>query len=101
MARFTLSSSIIDTLKDWQIKLKNLSFADNFRGYETEVIEIDAGKEYRITHNLKLIPTRFILTDMQGVGTIVKGDTRATEQFFYVKNTASTTTFKGRILVMP
>lgn len=101
MAKFNLYDlDIIASLKGWVIGLRNLSFEDNFKGYEWEG-EIEAGEEVKIQHNLKVIPTRFIITDATGVGTIVRGSERATITYFYLQNTATNTTFKGKILIMP
>lgn len=101
MAKFSVTPiDIMMLLKGWAVGLRNLNFTDNFRGYEWEG-DIEAGQEVRLTHGLGVIPTRFILTDMQGVGTIVRGDVKATTQFFYVKNIAASSTFRGKILVLP
>lgn len=76
-----------------------LTFNDNFTSSEWEG-EILAGAEQRILHSLPSIPTRFIAFS-SGTNLIVKGDTPATGRYFYVKNIASSSTFSGKILVLP
>lgn len=100
MAKFSVGKDILDTLKTWVGMLRNLSFQDNFRGYEWEGT-IATGVEKKIQHDLKVIPTRFLVTDCAGIVTIVKGPTRATINFIYFTNTSTTTTFDGKILIMP
>lgn len=100
MAKFGFLGDIKATLNEWAVLLRSLSFRENFRSYEWEG-EIEAGKEQPIAHGLKVIPTRFIVLDAQGTNAIVRGDTRPTVDRFYVKNVATTSTFKGKILVMP
>lgn len=100
MAKFSVLISPYETLRQWVSALRNLSFRDNFTGYEWTG-EILPGEEKAITHGLKVIPTRFILTDAQGTNLIIRGDTKPTATHFFVTNVASSSTFKGKILVMP
>lgn len=102
MSQFAILSSIESTLKRWAILLtKGLTFEDNFKGYEWEG-EIPAGEEKRITHDLGVVPTRFLVTDARGATTISRSATKnPTDSFFYVQNTNSTDTFKGKILILP
>lgn len=101
MAKFTISSSaVMRVLESWLVGLRNLTFGENFKGYEWQG-RIEAGEEVRITHPLRVIPNRFLIINAEGVNTIVRGDQLATDKFFYVKNTASTTAFFGRILILP
>lgn len=100
MAKFSVGQDILNTLKTWSYLLKQLSFPDNFRGYEWEGI-IATGVTKKIQHSLGVIPTRFIVTDCAGIVTIVKGPTRPTVEFIYFTNTSTTTAFDGKILIMP
>lgn len=99
MSKFTVLSDALDTIKSWSISLRNLS-VENVRGYEWSGT-ITFGTEKVITHNLGVIPTRFILTSAEGTVEIVKGDTRPTNRAFYVKNVSSAVDFTGKILIMP
>lgn len=102
MAKFPVLSSIISTLKSWSIGLaKGLTFEDNFKGYEWSG-SIEAGVEKRITHGLGVVPTRFLVTLSRDACTIVaSSENRPTKDFFYIKNIASTSTFIGRVLILP
>lgn len=99
MAKFRALTNLLQTLKDWEIGLKNLS-VENVKGYEWEG-EILPTEEVQITHTLKLIPTRFIITEANGTNSIVKGEQPATTDHFYLKNIGLGETFTGRVLIMP
>lgn len=101
MARFSVVRSMETTLRKWaQLLSGGLTFADNFESYEWEG-EIPAGIEKRISHPLQKIPTRFSVLYAENTPMIIRGQTRAaTADFFYVKNASSTSTFKGKILIL-
>lgn len=101
MAKFIVGTDLINTLRSWTNLLRNLTFSDNFRGYEWEG-EIEAGETVKITHPLKIIPSRFVITDVTNSSPIIRPTTpKADNTFFYIKNTATTSTFSGKILVLP
>lgn len=101
MAKFSVNnSSIIEVLRTWAGLLRGLTFGENFKGYEWSG-EIDAGETVKITHGLKVIPTRFIVLSSRLVNTIIKSETATTVDFIYLKNNASTSTFTGKILILP
>ena len=100
MATFPLIGTVSETLKAWANSLRNLTFNDNFKSYEW-IGELEAGEEKGITHRLKVIPTRFIIISAKNTNQIIEGDTRHTNQFFYVKNVATTSKFVGRLLILP
>lgn len=102
MASFPLLSSIEATLRRWSASLAGgLTFSDNFIGFEWEG-QINAGEEIKITHDLELVPTRFLVTYSDGVNTLVRGPSkRATGKFFYIKNIATSGMFSGKILILP
>lgn len=102
MAKFAVLQTINITLKFWAAALsKGLTFDDNVKGYEWTG-QIVAGAEQQITHNLGLIPSRFIVSAADGSNSIVRGVLKkANGKFFYVKNVASTSTFMGKILILP
>lgn len=100
MAKFSPGYDFLATFKSWAVGLKNLTFIENFRGFEWSG-EIEAGETQKITHNLKVIPTRFLVIDAQGTNNIVRGSAAATSTYFYVKNQASSSTFTGKILILP
>ena len=87
-------------LRELFIGLSKLTFEDNFLSYEWEG-SIIAGAEQAITHNLRVTPTRFLVVSATNVNTIVFGATASTPEVFYVKNTASSSTFTGKVLVLP
>lgn len=100
MAKFiVIDFDIIGTLRTWTNGLKNLSFADNFKGYEWEG-EIPASEIVKITHPLKVIPTRFLVLDNFGGSTpLMRPDTpKADSQFFYLTCGSD---FQGKVLIMP
>jgi hypothetical protein len=82
------------------IGLYNLSFTDNFKSYEWEG-SILAGEEQQINHNLGSIPTRFFVLSASGTNSIIAGDTAPTAELFYIKNIASSSTFNGKVLILP
>jgi hypothetical protein len=87
-------------LRELFIGLYNLTFEDNFLSFEWEG-SIVAGAEQQITHNLRVTPTRFLIVSATNVNTIVFGTTASTPEVFYVKNIASSSTFTGKVLVLP
>lgn len=100
MAKFSVTEDILSTLKTWTNLLRNLTLGDNFSGYEWEG-EITAGETKKIFHGLKVTPTKFLITHCRGTNNVTEGDLPHTDQFFYVKNRASTSTFQGNILILP
>jgi hypothetical protein len=99
MALFSVSSDIMGTLRTWVDHLRKLTFTDNFRSFEWEG-EIAAGKTVRITHSLKVIPTRFIVLDnVDGSSPVFRpSDETATADFFFL---ACASAFKGKVLILP
>lgn len=100
MSVFRLGSTLKATFDAWIVGLQNITFQENFNSYEWSG-EIAAGVEKGITHRLKVIPTRFMLLSARGTNQIIEGDTRHTLTHFYVKNVATTSTFTGKILILP
>lgn len=101
MAKFSVGRSITTTLQRWvQLLSGGLSYEDNFESYEWEG-EIAAGAEKRISHPLDKIPTRFSILYAEDTPLIVRGvSAPADKDFFYVRNASSTSTFKGKILIL-
>ena len=101
MAKFSAGRNLLLTLQRWAALLSGgLSFEDNFDSYEWSG-EIVAGAEKRISHPLGKIPTRFLVTYSDATPLIVRGvETPANDAFFYVRNASSTSTFKGKILIL-
>lgn len=102
MSKFALLADIESTLKRWAILLtKGLTFDDNFKAFEWSG-SIGPGEEKRITHDLGVVPSRFLVVDAIGSTTISRSATqRPTGTFFFVQNTNSTDTFTGKILILP
>lgn len=98
MAKFGLLPDIRATLVNWVTALKNLSI-ENVKGYEWEG-SFDAGEIVSITHPLKVVPTRFIITDCFLSSTpVIRPDTpAATAQYFYL---TSASNFSGKVLILP
>jgi len=99
MAKFSIATDLLATIRNWSILLRNLTFADNFKGYEWEG-SIVAGETVKITHPLKVIPTRFIVTDCEELSSPVSrpGIPKATVDFFYLTCSSN---FRGKILILP
>ncbi len=101
MAKFSVGLDILNTLRTWTNLLRNLTFGDNFKGFEWEGT-ITAGEVMKITHNLKVTPTRFVITSSKGTCLVVQSATnKATAEFFYIENTASSSAFIGKVLILP
>lgn len=94
-----LRTELNGILRELFIGLGFLTFADNFQSFEWEG-SIVAGAEQQIVHNLKAIPTRFFVLGSSNTNAIVKGDSVATAEVFYVKNLATTSTFEGKVLIL-
>lgn len=99
MARFTVFPDLIITLRNWSVLLRNLTFSDNFKGYEWTG-EIVAGETKQITHPLKVVPTRFLTLDNieGGLPVFRPGSPKATTDFFYVSCASN---FRGKLLILP
>lgn len=95
-----ITNELNAVLRELYIGIGALTFGDNFLGYEWEG-SIVAGAEQQIPHTLKTTPTRFLVLSPGSTPAIIKGDTAATAEVFYVKNMATTSTFEGKILVLP
>lgn len=100
MTAFPLSGSIDQIVRLWSTLLLRLEIPSNIRAFEW-VGEIAAGEELAITHPLGLIPTRFIVADDSIGGILVRGSRAWTKNHVFIKNRASTTTFSGKVLVLP
>lgn len=102
MARFTVADlNPIATLRAWAINLsKGLTFGDNFQAFEWEG-ELAAGEEKRITHNLKQVPTRFLILYAEGTANVVAGEGETNETFFSIRNADPGFTFRGKVLILP
>lgn len=84
-----------------QLLSKGLSFDRNFRGFIWSG-EIEAGVTLRISHDLGVIPTRFVLLFPRGTVNLVQGETqKPTSKFFYIRNMALASTFNGSVLILP
>jgi hypothetical protein len=67
------------------IGLRDLSLGDNFKGFE-ETITISATSEAKIRNQLNFIPTKFIITDIDGNAVISRGSTAWDENYVYLYN---------------
>lgn len=99
MAKFSVLQGIPNTLKSWANLLRSLTFSENFRGYEWQGSFL-AGETVKITHDLKVIPNRFIVVDSRESGAPVTRPAlpKATADFFYI---TSVSDFDGRVLILP
>ncbi len=71
---------------------------DNFQGFIWQG-EIEAGVEYRISHDLGVVPTRFMILDSRNTPLLVR--TKSNNASFYLRNTALVSKFQGSVLIMP
>ncbi len=101
MAKFPVLPNVAMTLRVWATNLLGLRLDENLIGYEWTGV-IAPGAEAKITHGLGFVPTRFLVLSARGTNLIVESDVnRHTLEFFYLKNLATTSTFDGRILILP
>jgi hypothetical protein len=87
-------------MRELYIGLRALTFKENFACFQWEG-EIQPGEEVGIKHTLGATPTSFIPVRSGGTCLLVIGDTPATPTMFYVRNIASSSVFKGAILILP
>ncbi len=79
--------------------LQRLTFADNFESFEEEVT-IGATSEVSVVNKLDTIPSRYLVMEMVGDGTVRKGSTTWTSELLYLRNpSASSVTAKVRFFV--
>jgi hypothetical protein len=85
---FLKKENLPDSIAQLFAGLSNLSFKDNFTGWEWEG-EIAASTEVRIRNELRdgTMPNRFVITDALGVNSIVRGDDAWNVNFITLKNT--------------
>ena len=76
---------IVNLTRVLAVGLRDLTFADNFRADEQE-ITIPATSEYQVRHDLKTVPTRYIIVSQSGNGLITKGTTEWTSNYAYLYN---------------
>lgn len=102
MAKFNLSSApVLIQLKTWLTGLRNLNFNDNFRSFEWTGL-INAASSVSIRHNLKVIPTRFIIISSRTGGTVTWDvNSPSSSDYAYLRNLHATEGFDGKILIMP
>lgn len=101
MAKFSLiPHNIKETLRRMVAGLYDLTFEDNFRGVVVS-LEIPAGEEKSVSHNLGSIPQSWMIITNEDFTAVVRGTERWTDTHASFLNMATTSTFRGRILIMP
>lgn len=101
MARFGVTRSITETIKSWARLLNGgLTFSDNLQGSVVDVV-IPAQKEKKVTHNLGVVPTKWLTLRYETAAPIVKGATPWTETHAYFLNMSTTSSFDGTIFLIP
>lgn len=76
---------IINLTRQLAVGLRDLTFSDNFRGFEQEVT-ISATSEARVRNTLNFIPSRYIIVSQTGNGVVTKGTTEWSDDFLYLYN---------------
>ena len=76
---------IINLTRQLAIGLRDLTFGDNFKSFETEVV-ISATSEARVRNTLNLMPTKYIIVSQEGNGLVTKSDTLWNDNFLYLYN---------------
>lgn len=77
-------SDLGQLVKELAIGLRNITFADNFKGFE-KTVTISATSETQIRNELQNIPTKYIIVSQTGNGLVIKSNTW-TKDFLYLTN---------------
>ena len=81
---------VVNLTRQLAVGLRDLTFSDNFKSYEEEIV-IPATTEYRVRHDLKIIPSGYIIKAQSGNGLITKGTTEADSDYYYLYNNGAVT----------
>lgn len=91
--RFSFKSrtTLEDLLGELRIGMRRLSFAENFYSFEWTGT-IAAATEVSIQNLFRdgTIPSKWVVTDVQGSNTVVRGDTAWDGKRLYLKNVSAT-----------
>jgi hypothetical protein len=101
MAKFTFWNNVSEVLRNWQKLLSGgLTFSENI-SCSTWTGEIEAGATVGIPHNLKQVPAGFLILNARGTNNLIQAETPPSDsERFWIKNQASSSTFKGRIAII-
>lgn len=86
-----------NTLSDVTTILSNISFQDNFKSMEVET-NFAAGAETQIQHDLKFVPSGYLILKSSGVG-LCDGPTAWTKDYIYLLN-SSGTIINAKIIIL-
>lgn len=78
-------NSLKSLVKELALGLRNLTFGDNFNGFETTVT-IAATSEQAVRNELTKTPTKYIILSQEGNGLITKGTTSWDSNYIYLYN---------------
>lgn len=82
-----LRTDLLRAMRELTTGLSRLKFSDNFEGFVVEDVEILAGAEVKIRHNLGATPSmRFLVRGGSGAQEVVDGDTDWDSNYVYLKN---------------
>lgn len=99
MAIFYSDRRDVPTLKRWEVLLNGKMSLDNLAHYLFEG-SIEAGQETQITHDLGVVPQRWIVVEARGSNALIRG-VAWNSSVAAIKNMAMATTFTGKILFLP
>jgi len=70
--KFTIDNitNLEDLVDELGMGINRLSLVDNFAGFESKGLKIDAGSTARIKNNLDFIPERYIIIKQMGNGLV-------------------------------
>jgi len=87
MAKFRLEAlkGLTDVIKELAVGLRNLTFSDNFKGFEV-VLTIPANTELQVRNQLTYKPTKYIIVRKSNGSEVSDGPTAWSNDFLYLKN---------------
>jgi len=102
MSKFTFDGDIEKTLRRWSVLLNNITIEDNFAGFLFRAKDIEAGEVVSVAHGLGIVPSGFWVIDAQEGAVVERSDSDDwTNKHVYLVNVGTTSSYTGRILILP
>ena len=84
--RTAVLTDISRLVKELGVVLKDITFGDNFKSFQTTDLNVAANTEEKIRNELNVIPTKMLIVKQTGNALVTAGDTEWDSNYVYIKN---------------